>query len=134
RPERPAAAAPGIAFPGVVAELARTRHRVETPELFPRLRVERGELAAHAAFPTRKTREPPAVGVDRGAGGAAAIARDFDVPHRFARALIERDQPAARLSAEHFVLGDRHAAILLLAVLRFVFPDQRAGRGVDRDD
>ena len=98
RPERSAAVRPRIAFPRVVPEFAGAGNRVEPPQLLAGLRVEGGELAAHAAFAARQPGEDAAVGVDRRAGRAAAIDRDLDVPDRLAGLLIERDQPAARLA------------------------------------
>src|SRR5947208_3327266 len=116
-----------------MAQFARAGNRVEPPQLLAGLRIERGELAADSALSARESREHPTVGIDRGPGRAPAIAGDFDVPDGLARSLIERDEAPAGLPAEHLALGDRHATVLLLAVLRLVFPHEGTGRGVEGD-
>ena len=65
RPNRRAAVLPGIAFPRVVAKLARTRNRPELPDFLAGLRVVGAELPADARLAAANADVHEAVVIDR---------------------------------------------------------------------
>src|SRR2546427_1506709 len=72
-PHGNAARLPGVARPGVVTRLARTRDRVGLPRRFPVARVEGGDVAADAELAARGADHDLALGDERSQGEVVAV-------------------------------------------------------------
>ncbi len=98
--------------PGVVADFAGTRNRVEGPDELAGLRVERLHAAASAAVAAREARDHEAVVVERGGRDAEAVRVRFRLhgPDHGAAAWVEREQLAVELARVDLAVADRDAA------------------------
>ncbi len=130
--------------PGVAAELARPGHGPEAPQLLAARRIERGELAAHAAISARDAGVDHAVVVERRAHDGVAVLPSADgrLPREIAGLGVERHEGAVELAEKHLAVGDRDAAVGpaaahrgdVLVDARAMLPDERAGLGIERVD
>src|SRR5690606_17922147 len=127
--------------PGLVAELAGPRDRVEGPAKLAPLRVVGFHAAADAELGAGEAGDHEPVAVQRGAGDAVALrpALRLGRPEDAPVTLIERDQPAVELADEHLAVAEPDAATGPAATnrvdrgieIRFVAPENLAG--VDRE-
>ncbi len=136
RPDRRTAVLPRVAFPCLVADLARPRHGPEPPDFAARLRVVRAELAPHALLASADAHvdETVVVGCRR---VDHASRRELRPPHHGARELIERDERVARGRGKDLALGDRDAPVEIRAALQptgRIPPLERAGPRVPGPD
>ena len=136
---------PGVAGPGLVPRLARTRDRVGRPAMLPAGGVVRLHEAAHPVLAAGHAGEDHPVHHQRRAGDAVAVlpVGDLDLPDHLSAVLVERHQPGVHgadvdeVSEEGDPAIDGPAAedaFDLDADLGVVAPQLPAGAGVDRED
>src|SRR6188508_1276190 len=103
-PHRGAAVHPDLVVlrPGIVAELARTRNRIERPKQLAVAGVVCFDAPAHPDLGTRKARDDHAVVIERRTRDGEALLPTLGLnrPNFVSRALIERNEPAVEETRE----------------------------------
>src|SRR5262249_13117291 len=91
-PGRAAAVLPGVSRPGLVARLARARHRIGAPDMLAGLRIPAVDEQARPELRTRDAGQDDAVGDERRSGHRISVLEVDDVllPHLLAGFGIER--------------------------------------------
>ena len=130
-------------LPGLVTRLARSRNRVEAPDLLAGLGVERRDEPADALIAARGADDDLAVDGQRRQreGVGQRHVRHAGVPELHARRRVDRHHVRVERCHEHLVAEHRHAAVVRPAAGEVVGrrrvavdPEHASGPGVEGDD
>src|SRR5262249_43851367 len=129
RPCRRAAVPPGVARPGLVARLARSRDRVRRPAQRSRSGVERLDEAADAELAAGYARQDHVFYDERRAGDAVSLlpVDHPRLPHDVAVIVVESDQARVHRADEYQLAPQRDAAVVRAAAVNAldVLPELR---------
>src|SRR5262249_38079914 len=111
-PDASAANLVRVAFPRVGETLARTRNRIESPDLLARLRVVSTEVSPRAVVPAGRPDVPGPVevaGCRRGVG--RRMVRQLSLPGDLSRLLIQRHQHVVAAPDVYAAVSDGHPLV-----------------------